>query len=132
MNRCAPVAIQGIMLWSRYRYTRAMVSKSQWLVKPNTTRNSFPSAKWLSDAGGYWGLSQHQVSLMAALDVFQIVFFHLYLYSFLMQKPKTLLTCKNITCFSVTCSEYRIYFFFRFARITVMLLKVVFYTGMAD
>lgn len=43
-----------------------------------------------------------------------------------------LLAYKNITCFSVTHLEYRIYFYFRFARITVMLLKFLFYTGMAD
>lgn len=105
-----------------------MVSKSLWLVKLNTARNSFPSTKWVYDAGRYWNVSEHQVSLTAALDCV----FHLYLFNFLMTNPKMLLAYKNITCFSVTHLEYRIYFYFRFARITVMLLKFLFYTGMAD
>lgn len=46
---------------------------------------------------------------------------------FLKAKPKTLLTCKN------THLVYRIYLVFRFAGVnTVVLLKFVFYTGMAD
>lgn len=57
MNRCAPVANLGIVLWPCCRWPRAVTSESLWSVKPDAARNSFPLAKCLSDDESHWDLS---------------------------------------------------------------------------
>lgn len=70
--------------------------------------------------------------MTAALDLFLIVFFIDILLISSWQIQRHYWLAKTLLVFSVTHSEYRIYLFFSFDRITVMLLKFVFYTGMAN